>query len=207
MSDALNYLKEVRPEVAEAYFTFLKKSGEHLDDKTRFLISIITKVDNQTEAGFRQYLSRALKEGNSANEIIDALLVAFPTLGLTKILWAFEQIQSMNLPEFDPANLNAQACWHPICKISDLNPGLNQFVIDGVDIFVYSSDSNIKVYDTHCPHQRTQIKLQHQHDDCLVCPKHQWKFDLISGECIENGNGSLREYQSAINNNELSGYW
>ena len=58
MSDALNYLVKARPEAMTAYFTFLKKAGDHLDTRTRDLISVITKVAVQTEGGFRQYQTR-----------------------------------------------------------------------------------------------------------------------------------------------------
>ena len=90
MSDALNYLLKARPEAMKAYFTFMKKSDTHLDTRTRDLISVITKVAVQTEGGFRQYLTRALRNGASPNEVIDALMMAFPVLGLAKIVWATE---------------------------------------------------------------------------------------------------------------------
>ena len=71
MSDALNYLLKVRKDVVEPYFKALKQGGKHLDVKTRSLLSVITKVDAQTEAGLKQYLVRALRDGNSADEILD----------------------------------------------------------------------------------------------------------------------------------------
>ncbi len=78
MSDALKYLMEIRPEEMDGYFSFLKNSGKHLDDKTKAIISVITKVDKQTASGFRQYLKRALSKGVTANEVIDALLLHSP---------------------------------------------------------------------------------------------------------------------------------
>ena len=72
MSDALNYLVKARPEAMTSYFTFLKKAGDHLDTRSRDLISVITKVAVQTEGGFKQYLTRALRNGATPNEIIDA---------------------------------------------------------------------------------------------------------------------------------------
>ena len=63
MSDALKYLIKARPEAMGAYFSFLKEAGKHLDPKTRSLISVITKIDSQTERGLRQYLPRALRDG------------------------------------------------------------------------------------------------------------------------------------------------
>ena len=100
MSNALTYLVKARPEAMGAYFRFLKDTGSRLDPKTRNLISVITKVYAQTENGLRQYLKRALREGATAEEILDALLMAFPALGLAKIVWAIDVILRMDLPEF-----------------------------------------------------------------------------------------------------------
>jgi len=109
MSEALDWLLAVRPGPMQAYFGFLKQAGASLDPKTRALISVITKVGAQTERGFRQYLRRALNEGCSADEVIDALLMAFPLLGFTRIVWAVDQLIAMDLPEFDVQRLQAAA--------------------------------------------------------------------------------------------------
>ena len=108
MSDALNYLVKARPEAMGHYFAFLKDCGKHLDPKTRNLISVITKVHAQTERGFRQYLGRALRDGCTPMEVLDALLMAFPALGLAKIVWAVDIILAMDLPEFNPACCSAR---------------------------------------------------------------------------------------------------
>ena len=108
MSDALNYLVKARPEAMGHYFSFLKDCGKHLDPKTRDLISVITKVHSQTERGLKQYLNRALRDGCTPAEILDALLMAFPALGLAKIVWAVDVILEMDLPQFQPGALGAE---------------------------------------------------------------------------------------------------
>lgn len=90
MSKALDYLVKARPDAMGHYFRFLKAAGSALDPKTRSLISVITKVHPQTETGLKQYVKRALKDGATGAEILDALLMAFPALGLTKIVWAVD---------------------------------------------------------------------------------------------------------------------
>ena len=112
MSNALTYLVKARPEAMGAYFKFLKGAGTHLDPKTRNLISVITKVHAQTENGLRQYLTRALREGATADEILDALLMAFPALGLAKIVWAIDVILGMDLPEFRLDRSERVPAWH-----------------------------------------------------------------------------------------------
>src|SRR5512137_3096737 len=114
MSDALTYLVKARPEAMQAYFRFLKDAGSRLDPKTRNLISVITKVHAQTENGLRQYLKRALRDGASAEEILDALLMAFPALGLAKIVWAIDVILAMDLPEFRLDAAGIAPAWHDV---------------------------------------------------------------------------------------------
>ena len=123
MSDALSYLIKARPEAMSAYFTFLKDAGKHLDPKTRSLISVITKIDSQTERGLRQYLPRAIRDGASPNEILDAILMAFPTLGLAKIVWAVDILLDMDIPEFRLASLDAEPRWHDLIGWADLGDG------------------------------------------------------------------------------------
>ena len=81
---------------------------------------MITKVHAQTEGGFRQYLTRALREGATPHEVLDALLMAFPALGLAKIVWAVDIILSMDIPEFRPELLDASASWHEVCELAAL---------------------------------------------------------------------------------------
>ena len=114
MSDALNYLVKARPDAVGHYFAFLKACGTQLDPKTRDLISVISKVHSQTERGLRQYLGRALREGCTPAEVLDALLMAFPILGLAKIVWAVDIILAMDLPEFQPGALGAAGEWHDV---------------------------------------------------------------------------------------------
>ena len=123
MSDALDYLAQARPEAIGHYLAFMKDAGKHLEPKTRDLISVITKVHAQTERGFRQYLKRALRDGCTPMEILDALLMAFPALGLTKIVWAVDLILAMDLPEFQPGAMGAAGAWHDVIAADELAVG------------------------------------------------------------------------------------
>jgi nitrite reductase/ring-hydroxylating ferredoxin subunit/alkylhydroperoxidase/carboxymuconolactone decarboxylase family protein YurZ len=208
MSDALNYLLKVRPDEMKSYFSFVKQAGEHLDPKIRAIISVITKVDNQTETGFRQYLVRALQAGVSADEIIDALFAAFPTLGLSKIIWAVDIILAMEIPEFDPESLGQKKEWHDVTAIDVLKEDKVTYVKgEDRDLFIYYGNKTTKVFDSRCPHQVTNIPELALEDCTLTCPKHQWKFDIRTGECIDKGNRPLKQFESRVENSRLEAYW
>ena len=209
MSDALNYLIKARPEAMTAYFTFLKESGKHLDPKTRSLISVITKVDSQTERGLRQYLPRALRDGASPNEILDAILMAFPTLGLAKIVWAIDILLDMDIPEFREQLLDAKPGWHDLTEWDEVNDDDITYLegCQGRNLFVYRSGEDCRVYDSRCPHQVTDIPHLALSGLQLTCPKHQWVFDVSSGKCVEKGSRPLRQFEHKISQGRLLAYW
>lgn len=208
MSDALAYLLKARPEAMGHYFSFLKDAGKHLDPKTRNLISVITKVHAQTERGFRQYLGRALREGCAPVEVLDALLMAFPALGLAKIVWAVDIILAMDLPEFKPEAMHESGRWHDIMAAAEAKAGEVQRVdCDGRSLFVYRDAKGIRVYDSRCPHQSTDIPHLALKGLTLTCPKHQWAFDLRSGECIKKGSSPLRRWESKVVKGRLLALW
>jgi nitrite reductase/ring-hydroxylating ferredoxin subunit len=208
MSDALNYLVQVRGDALGHYFKFLKDAGKHLDPKTRDLISVITKVHSQTEAGFKQYLMRALREGCTPLEIIDALVMAFPALGLAKIVWATEILLEMGIPEFSPELIHAQPQWRDVMAVADITEGeVKRVDCPTRSVFVYREGEDYKVYDSHCPHQVTNIPQLALEGLTLTCPKHQWKFDIRTGACIEKGKHPLKSFETQVEGGRLMAWW
>ena len=208
MSDALNYLLEARPDAMRHYFAFLKASGASLDPKTRALISLITKVHAQTERGFRQYLGRALREGCTPAEVLDALLMAFPALGLAKIVWAIDIIIAMRLPAFEPAALGAPPQWHDVLATRGFKVGQTRRVeCDGRGLFVHRDAKGWRVFDSRCPHQSTDIPELALAGRTLTCPKHQWTFDVRTGACVGTGDKPLVQRQCKVVDGRLLVYW
>jgi nitrite reductase/ring-hydroxylating ferredoxin subunit len=215
MSDALNFLVKARPEAMGHYFGFLKDCGKHLDPKTRDLISVITKVHAQTERGLRQYLRRALRDGCTPAEVLDALLMAFPALGLAKIVWAVDVILAMDLPGFDPAALGKPGAaaepageWHDVMATADLGlDNVARVECDGRGLFVHHGNDGWKVFDSRCPHETTNIPHLALHGTTLTCPKHEWVFDVRSGQCTAKGDAPLKRWDSKVVEGRLLARW
>lgn len=208
MSDALNYLLTARPDALSHYFAFLKDAGKHLDPKTRNLISVITKVDAQTERGFKQYLGRALREGSTPMEVLDALLMAFPTLGLAKIIWAVDIILAMNIPGFQPKAMTQAPSWHDVIASADVQDGaVVRTECDGRGLFVHRDQVTFQVFDSRCPHQSTDIPELALNGGTLTCPKHQWEFDVHSGACIKKGNSPLKRFDAKVVEGRILAHW
>lgn len=204
MSEALEYLAAVRPEAATHYLKFLKESSRHLDDKTRFLISVATKVISGSESGFRQYMPQAMEAGATPNEIVDAMLCAFPAAGLTRVLNAINWLLEMDLPEFQPENLARETAWREVTDIDDLPEGESVRVsADGRSFFAYREGDTVRLFDGHCSHQLNDVSHLQISDNRLTCPRHGWVFDLTNGECVDKGRRPLKSYEVKVEDGRL----
>lgn len=208
MSKALEYLVKARPEAMGHYFRFLKAAGSRLDPKTRSLISVITKVHAQTESGLKQYTKRALADGASSGEILDALLMAFPALGLTKIVWAIDVLMEAGIPGFSLEEAPAAPVWHRVAELEALREGAAARVqCEGRSLLVHRANGACSVYDSHCPHQGTDIPLEALDGNRLRCPKHGWTFDIASGACVSLGDRPLKRYPARIEAGVVYAEW
>jgi nitrite reductase/ring-hydroxylating ferredoxin subunit/alkylhydroperoxidase/carboxymuconolactone decarboxylase family protein YurZ len=208
MSDALDYLVKTRPDAMTSYFKFLKETGKSLDPKTRMLITVITKIATQTEKGLRQYLPRALDAGATPSEILDAILHAFPALGLAKIVWAIDILIDMDIPEFRAENLGKEKRWHEVRPADQIpDDKITYCDSDGRSLFVYRTNGEFSIYDSRCPHQVTNIPHLALEGFRLTCPKHHWAFDIKTGACVEKGNRPLKRFESKLENGRLYARW
>jgi len=200
MSKALDYLVEARPEAMGHYFQFLKESGRNLDTRTRDLISVITKVAVQTEGGFRHYLRRALRNGATADEVLDALLMAFPVLGLAKVVWATEILLEMDLSEFAAGTDTEEAPpWTEVAALESL-PLESAVCLERSPrpLYLYRDAEGVRAYDSRCPHQQSAIPCRGLEGNRLTCPAHQWVFDLTTGDCVARGDEPLPGLETKV---------
>ena len=141
-------------------------------------------------------------------EVLDALLMAFPALGMAKIVWAVDLILEMDIPEFRPELLAAEPKWHDVAAADALGKGeVKRIACDGRELFVCRPEGEWRVYDSRCPHQVTNIPLVALDGMRLTCPKHGWKFDIASGNCIEKGSRPLKRFDARVEGGRLQAFW
>ncbi|MBF0610670.1 MAG: Rieske 2Fe-2S domain-containing protein [Magnetococcales bacterium] len=208
MSKALNYLAAVRPEAATHLLEFYKHSTKALDDKTRHLIQIVTKVVTGTERGLRQYAPKALKAGASREEILDAVLMAFPAAGLPKVLDALTILQEMDLvpavPETAPAPSPPHA--QPIASLDTIP--LHKLTCAehpaGKVVIYRLNEKEVKVYKSQCPHAKASLCKGIDHGDQVECKIHNWRFDLASGKCLQpDGKSGLEVVKTVVKDGKI----
>lgn len=85
------------PEVADAYEalgTAVHQAGP-LDEKTRALIKLSISAGARLEGGFHSHVRKALKAGVTKEEMVHAVLLALPTIGLPSMMAAMSWIDDV----------------------------------------------------------------------------------------------------------------
>ncbi len=205
MSKGLNYLVGKRPEAMAGLLKFYGKSVAALDDKTRLLISVATKVIVGTERGLRQYAPQAIQAGASKEELLDAVLMAFPAAGLSKVVDAVHILLDMELlpPLGDQKKTEAMSL--DLGAIDDYP--IEKLVVrdtSGGTCLVYrvSADA-FRVYDGHCPHASGDLAKGRCEGETLECPVHHWRFRLEDGRNEKGRLAGLKGLSAQIRDGRL----
>lgn len=97
------FLAKQRGEAVKNLLGFLGKSGANLEPKTKFLIYVALQTANFSPRGLRQYIPKAIKAGASEDEVLDAILQAYPGGGLGNVVDAVDIFLSLGYGEFPAA--------------------------------------------------------------------------------------------------------
>ena len=135
--------------------------------------------------------------------------MAFPALGLSKIIWATDVILAMKLPEFDVQALKGTGpSWHDVAAVRELPAGeVHRIDIEGRGLLAYREGRTVQVYDSRCPHRSTDIPELAMEGATLTCPRHGWAFDGRSGDCIRKGDTQLKRLPAKVVKGRLLVSW
>ncbi len=89
--------KEDFPQVASAYETLgdaVHKAGP-LDNKTRALIKLGISAGARLEGGFHSHVRKAIDAGVTKEEMVHAVMLALPTIGLPSMMAALSWIDDV----------------------------------------------------------------------------------------------------------------
>lgn len=79
------------------------------------------------------------------------------------------------------------ARWHKVCGVSDLKLGEGKTVdCRGKPIAIFNNGGIFKAIDNTCPHRGGSLGEGALKNGCVICPLHQWTFNLETGKNIRN---------------------
>ena len=212
----LQWLSRERPEAMEHLLAFFRESGRHLDPKTRFLISVVTKVVRLSPRGLRQYIPRALREGASRDEVLDAILCAYPAAGLTNVIEAVQILRALEGEAGDTAGESeaegapqvdepiAPPSWVTVAAVSDIAENSAKVVaVKGKTLAIFNVGGEFRAIANRCLHEGGYLGHGMLHGDVVTCSRHGWQFDVTNGECVSHPGQAVESYEVQVVSDEV----
>ncbi|HEX7896166.1 MAG TPA: regulatory iron-sulfur-containing complex subunit RicT [Planctomycetota bacterium] len=118
----------------------------------------------------------------------------------TNVRKEIEEDTKVNLPivpEAPAAPARAMdRAWLRLGAAAELPPGTSKVEdLGGPKVAVFNVDGVLHVISNECGHQGGPLGEGKLEGFSVVCPWHQWKFDVTTGHCLSVGGSSVRKYE------------
>lgn len=88
-----------------------------------------------------------------------------------------------------------------VCGVDELSEGSSRLVsLRGRQLAVFRVNGKILAIDAECPHEGGPLQDGMIEQGCIVCPWHNYRFDLTSGQCETDHSLSVKTYSALIEN-------
>lgn len=64
-------------------------------------------------------------------------------------------------------------------------------------------DGSFQAIEAACKHQGADLTKGEINGNVVTCPRHQWQYDLLSGECLNHDSLPLRRYDLKIEEDNI----
>jgi nitrite reductase (NADH) small subunit len=78
------------------------------------------------------------------------------------------------------------------------------FVVDGHQVAVFRlRDGSVRAIDAVCPHRGGPLSDGIADDQVVICPLHNYTYDLTTGQEVANGGSAVQAYQVHVDESGL----
>jgi nitrite reductase (NADH) small subunit len=89
--------------------------------------------------------------------------------------------------------------WTSLCQIDELSETRGKYVeIGGFKLAVFVRAGSVFVLDNECPHAGGSLAEGEIDGDCVVCPWHQWTFNLANGQLRDAPGVVVSSYKTRV---------
>lgn len=114
---------------------------------------------------------------------------------------------------------------HVVASADELGPGERLVTeVDGVEVGVFNLDGEYRAFLNYCAHQggplcegnvvgtvdasfdRDTLEYTYdwvREDEVIVCPWHNWEFDLRTGDCLSKDDVRMPEFAVSIEDGDI----
>lgn len=89
-------------------------------------------------------------------------------------------------------------------KLINLKDGYRRrFKMDSLDLILAQEDGQVFLFASICPHQEQSLETGDIADGVIFCPRHQYGFDLTTGENLQDLCGKLATFPVVYEGNMI----
>jgi nitrite reductase/ring-hydroxylating ferredoxin subunit len=74
---------------------------------------------------------------------------------------------------------------------------------DGAAIVLIRTENGVRAFHDRCPHAQWPISDGEIIDGILVCPGHEWEFDITTGQCLNSPAYQLKSLSVVVYNDTI----
>jgi toluene monooxygenase system ferredoxin subunit len=91
-----------------------------------------------------------------------------------------------------------------VASLEDLWSGeMLSLQVDGEAILLVNIDDHIYAYADACPHQKSRLSEGSLMGKTLRCARHQWEFDVCTGEGLNPRSACLRVFPVTVESSDI----
>jgi nitrite reductase (NADH) small subunit len=92
-----------------------------------------------------------------------------------------------------------------VCQVGELKPGVGYpALVHGRQLALFlHGDGRIFAVDAQCPHAGGPLDEGPMHNCEVTCPLHDYKFDLITGQCSTDPSLAISTYPVFVEDNQV----
>jgi 3-phenylpropionate/trans-cinnamate dioxygenase ferredoxin subunit len=76
--------------------------------------------------------------------------------------------------------------------------------VRGVGLLLISSEKGVRAFHNRCPHLGCPLSRGRVEGKTLICPCHEWRFDLSNGEMELSREIRLKEYPATLQSDSIT---
>jgi len=89
--------------------------------------------------------------------------------------------------------------WYPVCSSTEIaEGGFRTVTLLGKRIAVFLRRGEFYAISAMCRHQGADLTRGVRNGDVFTCPRHHWRHDLYTGECLSEPGLTLPRYALRI---------
>jgi nitrite reductase/ring-hydroxylating ferredoxin subunit len=168
--------------------------------------------------GLVQYTRKALEVGASADEVLDAIMMAFPALGLSRIVWAVEVLIEHGVEGFAelagedaapaPAEPVARGETLDVCALDQLPERQTVKRNSGrYPLLLWREGGTVRAFKAYCSHQGMELMNSGIKGAQVTCAQHGWQFNLPDGRCSRGEKWGLSELPVSLRGGRVIVQW